>query len=66
MAGTGEEVVQTDAGTLRALYDELQRRHRFALGDEHLKVARNMTVANLDDSVEDNDEVVFIPPVAGG
>jgi molybdopterin converting factor small subunit len=58
--------VDTAARTPAALYDELAARHRFRLPASQLKVAVNGAFAEWERELEDGDEVVFIPPVAGG
>lgn len=65
-AGRREETVRTRAATPRELYEELQARHSFTLGPEHLKVAVNAEFADWSRQLAANDTVVFIPPVAGG
>ena len=49
-----------------ALYDELSRRHGFSLARSQLKVAVNAEFSDWSRPLADGDEVVFIPPVAGG
>ena len=65
-AGRGEEVLRTAATTPAELYAELRQRHSFGLAREQLKVAVNSEFADWSSLLEDNDAVVFIPPVAGG
>ena len=65
-AGRGEEVLQTAATTPAELYAELRQRHAFGLAREQLKVAVNSEFSDWMSPLEDNDAVVFIPPVAGG
>ena len=65
-AGRAEETVDTRAATPAALYAELAARHRFTLARGQLKVAVNSAFADWDRTLGDGDEVVFIPPVAGG
>jgi molybdopterin converting factor subunit 1 len=65
-AGRGEELVVSDAGDAASLYDELAARHGFSLVREQLKVAVNAEFAEWSRPLADGDEVVFIPPVAGG
>jgi molybdopterin converting factor subunit 1 len=65
-AGRGEEVLQTSAKTPAELYAELRQRHSFGLAREQLKVAVNSEFSDWTSPLEDNDAVVFIPPVAGG
>ncbi|MBZ0167311.1 MAG: MoaD/ThiS family protein, partial [Candidatus Omnitrophica bacterium] len=40
--------------------------HGFSLGTETVRVSVNGVYASWDTPLSDNDEVVFIPPVAGG
>jgi molybdopterin synthase sulfur carrier subunit/molybdopterin-guanine dinucleotide biosynthesis protein A len=65
-AGRASESLDTAARTPRALYDELSARHRFRLPASQLKVAVNDAFSDWDAPLDDGDEVVFIPPVAGG
>ena len=66
VAGVSSEMVETDAGDLRALYGELQSRHGFPLGVDRLRVAVDGEFAGWDDVVRGGSEVAFIPPVSGG
>lgn len=65
-AGRGEEVVDTAATTPAELYAELKSRHAFGLAREQLKVAVNSEFSDWSSVLENDDAVVFIPPVAGG
>ncbi len=65
-AGRQSETVDTRAATPAALYAELAARHRFSLPAAQLKVAVNAAFGDWDQALQDGDEVVFIPPVAGG
>ena len=65
-AGCAEESLTTDASTLAELYAQLQSHHGFTLSTDQLRVARNGEFAQWDDALEPDDEVAFIPPVAGG
>ena len=65
-AGCGEEAVETAAVDIAGLYDELARRHGFSLGRDRLKVAVNAEFTGWSQPLAEGDEVVFIPPVAGG
>ena len=64
--GQSEERVVTNAATPRDLYAELSARHGFSLGANRLRVVVNGGFAPWDVHLNDGDEVVFIPPVAGG
>jgi molybdopterin converting factor subunit 1 len=65
-AGRQAETVETVAETPGALYAELAARHGFRLSQAQLRVAVNTTFADWSRPLADGDEVVFIPPVAGG
>jgi sulfur-carrier protein len=64
--GVGNESVRTCSQTARQLFDELSQEHRFSLGYDRLNVAVNEEFANWDTQLNNEDTVVFIPPVAGG
>ncbi|MDQ3229763.1 MAG: MoaD/ThiS family protein [Pseudomonadota bacterium] len=65
-ADVSSEVVETDAGDLRALYGELQSRHGFPLAVERLRVAVDGGFTGWDEAIRGGSEVAFIPPVSGG
>ncbi len=65
-AGMASEAVETQAPALSALYEELRRRHGFALDVDRLRVAVDGEFARWEDAVRDGSEVAFIPPVSGG
>ena len=65
-AGRSEETIETAAATPAALYGELAARHRFTLTREQLKVAVNSEFSEWSRPLAAGDDVVFIPPVAGG
>ncbi len=65
-AGVASETIQTNAVTARELYAQIARRHRFSLEEDRLRVAINEDFRPFDSKLQDGDEVVFIPPVAGG
>ena len=64
--GVSGEKVATGAATIRALYEELRARHRFGLEPDRVRAAVNDAFVSPDAPLHDGDEVVFIPPVAGG
>jgi len=64
--GQAEESLETGAATPRALYHELSARHGFSLPDTRLQVAVNDEFAAWDQPLRDGDQLVFLPPVAGG
>jgi len=65
-AGIASESVETNACNPAELFDELQHRHGFTLLPESLRVAINGDFCEPNCALCDGDEVVFIPPVAGG
>jgi molybdopterin converting factor small subunit len=65
-AGRSSETVDTTAATPAVLYIELAARHGFRLPASQLRVAVNAAFSDWDRALADGDEVVFIPPVAGG
>ena len=65
-AGRRSETLDTAAETPAALYEELAERHGFRLPASQLRVAVNASFSDWERRLQDGDEVVFIPPVAGG
>jgi molybdopterin converting factor small subunit len=65
-AGRSDEAVDTAAATAADLYDELRGRYSFRLPRSQLRVAVNGEFADWGRALVEGDEVVFIPPVAGG
>ena len=64
--GAAEEILETEAGTARALYQELSKTYGFGLTCEQLTVAVNDRVAGWDDPLDDGDHLVFLTPFGGG
>lgn len=64
--GLDEETVDTLACTAAGLYEELRFRHRLPLDLDSLRCARNGDFCDWSTPLEPGDEIVFIPPVAGG
>ncbi len=64
--GCAQENISTSAATALDLYNELQQRYNFTLGNKSLQVAINDEFTGWDTQLENNDKIVFIPPVAGG
>ena len=65
-AGVDREIFHTAATTLAELYEELTGKYQFLLPVQHLRAAVNDRFVALESSLADNDQVAFIPPVAGG
>jgi len=64
--GLGKESISSAAATPRALWDELREAHGFGLEASQLMVVVNEDFSDWEHTLQDGDEVVFIPPVAGG
>lgn len=64
--GLNSEQCSTQAATLGEFYEELSARHGFGMPIHNLRVARNNEFCSWDAELISGDEVVFIPPVAGG
>ncbi len=64
--GLSTEHLTTNAATAEDLYLELQKKYRFSLSTQLLKVAINEEFKAWSTKLKNGDQVVFIPPVAGG
>ena len=64
--GVESERVTTSARTAAQLFGELAERHGFADARARCKVAINDELCDWDSELEDGDEVLFFPRVAGG
>lgn len=64
--GLATEERPTTAADAQALYLELQAAHGFTLPVDRLRAAVNGAFVAWPAPLADGDEVVFIPPVAGG
>lgn len=60
------EVRNTTSRKCVELYKELQLEYEFPLPPSRIKVAVNGEFVDLEHPLQAGDEVVFIPPVAGG
>lgn len=63
-AGRDEERIETSAATVEALFAEMQP--RLGLPASMVRVAVNGEFVENDRPLAEGDEVVFVPPVAGG
>ncbi len=63
-AGCDGERLATRAATVADLYAELQP--RLGLPPERVRAAVNGDFVEDDRALQEGDEVVFVPPVAGG
>ena len=64
--GLDEETLTTLAATPAGAYEELRYLHRLSLHIENLRCALNGDFCDWNTPLKDGDELVFIPPVAGG
>lgn len=64
--GLDEESTETLACTAAGLYEEIAFRHRFPFEIDALRCARNGDFCDWSTRIHQDDEIVFIPPVAGG
>ena len=65
-AGCSHERLDSDADNATQFYGELLERHAFTLEPEQLRVVINGEFADWNSTLREDDEVVFLPPVAGG
>ena len=64
--GSSCEKRETTSTTVGELYNEINEEKNFDLEKESIRIALNGDFVELDCSLSDGDEIVFIPPVAGG
>ncbi len=64
--GREEETLELAANTPAELYAALQDRYGLTLEPASLRVAVNDCFVPMNSPLADGDQVVFIPPVAGG
>jgi len=64
--GLSNEIIDTDCNTAEELFKYLSSEYRFTLGMEHVRVSANAEFVDWEYLLQDGDELVFIPPVAGG
>ncbi len=64
--GMNSETLQTECETVKDLYDWLREKYAFKLSTDILRVSVNSQFVHWQTHINDNDEIVFIPPVAGG
>ena len=64
--GKNSEDYSTDVCLAGDLYAELKKRYQFTLSAAEVKVAINEQFEKMDYVLQSGDQVVFIPPMAGG
>ncbi len=65
-AKKSEEVLDVDLNSPRDIYNFLCDKYGFSLAAEKLKVSINNEYSSMESALNENDTLVFIPPVAGG
>lgn len=64
--GLSEESLESDAVTPRALYQDLDARHRLGLTVSDMRAAVNDEFVSWDHSLTSGDRIAFLPPMSGG
>lgn len=64
--GVNHETFLTNASTVKDLYRDLQKKFQFKLSTNALKVSLNDEFVGWNAPLKSGDNIVFIPPVAGG
>ena len=64
--GLDQETVETPVDTVAQLYEQLQDLHGFTFQMSGLQVAVNDQLSGWDAVLQNNDNVAFLTPVAGG
>ena len=66
LTGTSEETIETDSETPAGLFEEIRAKHNIPLKRKGMMVAVNGDFTDWTHTLVEGEEVVFIPPVAGG
>ena len=64
--GLKEETCVTQVRTAENLFNELKEKFHFRLPMNALRVSINGQFSDWQTTIQDQDKIVFIPPVAGG
>ena len=65
-AGCSGETVEAEGSDAVALFDQLKAKHGFSMCRSHVRLAINDAFVDWSTPLNDGDQLVFIPPVAGG
>lgn len=65
-SGLSDEFYETEAVSVGNLYRELSEKYSFTLPLHLIKAAVNDEFVDLNQPLRSKDNVIFIPPVAGG
>jgi len=66
LTGISEESIQTDSQTPAGLFEEIRAKYNIPLKRKGMMVAVNGDFADWTHPLAEGEEIVFIPPVAGG
>ena len=66
LTGTSKETLKTESETPAGLFEEIREKHRLTCKRKGMMVAVNNNFTDWSHRLVDGEEVVFIPPVAGG
>ena len=66
LTGTNSETLQTDTVTPAGLFEDIRAKYQLPLKRKGMMVAVNGDFTDWSHPLSDDEEVVFIPPVAGG
>ena len=64
--GLSDETMSTSSATISEFYDELKKKNKFSIPQEKLRVVINDAFKPWNTPLQNNDTVVFIPPISGG
>ena len=64
--GCQSETILTELETAADLFEDMKAKYSFSLKRNNVRVAINQEFRDWTDKLENNDVVVFLPPVAGG
>ena len=65
-AGCSGEEVNVESGDAAELFESLKTQYGFSMSRKHVRLAVNDAFVGWDVPLSDGDQIVFIPPVAGG
>jgi molybdopterin converting factor small subunit len=65
-AGCSNETVEVDSSNAVDLFETLKSKYDFSMCRSHVRLAVNDEFVDWETPLNDDDSVVFIPPVAGG
>jgi molybdopterin synthase sulfur carrier subunit len=60
------ETILTDCNTVGELFLELKQKHNLTSEIENIRFALNQNYVERDTLIQGDENIVFIPPVAGG